>query len=80
MDRLVEAVAEYLCRHGSVGLLRLTLDLTRRRLDIFAVIGAVVVKGVVASPTPGTKVVASRRQRGGIHSTREGAGPVRVGG
>jgi hypothetical protein len=56
MDRLVDAVAEYLCRHGSVGLLRLTLDLTRRRLDIFAEIGAVVVvKGVVAPPTPGTE-------------------------
>jgi len=32
MDRLVEAVAKYPCRHRSVGLLRLTLDLTRRRL------------------------------------------------
>jgi hypothetical protein len=56
MDRLVEAVAAYLCRHRSVGLLRLTLDLTRRRLDIFAEVGAVeVVKGVVAPPTPGTE-------------------------
>jgi hypothetical protein len=55
MDRLVEAVAEYLCQHRSVGLFRLTLDLTRRRLDLFAEIGAVeVVKGVVAPPTPGT--------------------------
>jgi hypothetical protein len=41
MDRLVETAAEYLCRHRSVGLLRLTLDLTRRRLDLFAEIGAV---------------------------------------
>jgi hypothetical protein len=41
-------------------MLRLTLDLTRRRLDLFAEIGAVeVVKGVVASPTPGT-------ERGGL--------------
>jgi hypothetical protein len=56
MDRLVEAVAAYLCRHKSVGLLRLTLDLTRRRLDIFAEIGAAeVVKGAVAPPTPGTE-------------------------
>jgi len=55
MDRLVEAVAAYLCRHGSVGLLRLTLDLTRRRPELFAEIGAVeVVKGAVAPPTPGT--------------------------
>jgi hypothetical protein len=55
MDKLVEAVAAYLCQHRSVGLLRLTLDLTRRRLDIFAEIGAVeVVKGAVAPPTPGT--------------------------
>jgi hypothetical protein len=56
MDRLVEAVAAYLCQHRSVGLLRLTLDLTRRRLDIFAEIGAVeVVKGAVAPPTPCTE-------------------------
>jgi len=55
MDRLIEAIAEYLCTHRSVGLLRL-IDLTRRRLDIFAEIGAVeVVKGVVAPPTPGTE-------------------------
>ncbi len=55
MNKLVEAVAAYLCRHRSVGLLRLTLDLTRRRLDIFAEIGAVeVVMGVVSPPTPGT--------------------------
>jgi hypothetical protein len=55
MDRLIETVAEYLCRHRSVGLLRLTLDLTRRRLDIFAEIGAVeVVEGSVSPPAPGT--------------------------
>jgi hypothetical protein len=36
-----------LCRHRSVGLLRLTLDLTRRRL--FAEVGAVeIVRGFVA--------------------------------
>jgi hypothetical protein len=53
MERLAETVAEYLCRHESVGLLRLTLDLTRRRL---AEIGAVeVVMGVVAPPTPDTE-------------------------
>jgi len=39
-----------------VGLPRLTPDLTRRMLDIFAEIGAAeVVKGVVAPPTPGTE-------------------------
>jgi len=55
MDRFVEAVAAYLCRHRCVGLLRLALDLTRRRPELFAEIGAVeVVKGVVAPPTPGT--------------------------
>jgi len=55
MERLVETVAAYLCRHRSVGLLRLTLDLTRRRPELFAKIGAVeVVKGAVAPPTPGT--------------------------
>jgi hypothetical protein len=54
MDRLIDAVAAYLCRHRSVGLLRLTLDLTRRRL--FAEIGAVeVVKGAIAPPTPDTE-------------------------
>jgi hypothetical protein len=47
MDRLIEAVADYLCRHRSDGLLRLTLDLTWRRL--FAEVGAVeVVRGFVA--------------------------------
>jgi hypothetical protein len=55
MNRLAEAVAAYLCRHRSVGLLRLTLDLTRRRLDLFAEVGAAeVVRGAVAPPTPGT--------------------------
>ena len=39
-----------------MGLPRLTPDLTRRMLDIFAEIGAAeVVKGVVAPPTPGTE-------------------------
>ncbi len=74
MDRLVETAAEYLCRHRSVGLLRLTLDLTRRRLDIFAEIGAVeVVKGVVAPPTPGTdawwRAVAAVREA--VYALRE---------
>jgi hypothetical protein len=55
MDRLIETVAKHQCRHKSVGLLRLTLDLTRRRLDIFAEIGAAeMVKGAAAPPTPGT--------------------------
>jgi hypothetical protein len=83
MDRLIDAVAAYLCRHRSVGLLRLTLDLTRRRLDLFAEIGAAeVVKGVVAPPTPGTDtwwraVAAVReavyvlRERGLVHYVRE---------
>ncbi len=63
MDRLVEAVAAYLCRHRSVGLLRLTLDLTRRRLDIFAEIGAVeVVKGAVVPPAPGAEAMADSSQ------------------
>jgi hypothetical protein len=54
MDRLIEAAADYLCRHRSDGLFRLTLDLTRRRL--FAEVGAVeVAKGAVAPPTPGTE-------------------------
>ncbi len=81
MDRLIDAVAAYLCRHRSVGLLRLTLDLTRRRLDLFAEIGAVeVVKGVVAPPTPGTdawwraavrEAVYALRQRGLVQHIKE---------
>ncbi|MFZ8810532.1 MAG: hypothetical protein ACO2PN_20795 [Pyrobaculum sp.] len=56
MDRLIEAIAAYLCRHRSVGLLRLTLDLTRRRPDLFAEVGAVeVVKSAVAPPTLGVE-------------------------
>jgi len=74
MDKLVEAVAEYLCRHRSVGLLRLTLDLTRRRLDLIAEIGAVeVVKGAVSPPTPGTetwwRAVAAVREA--VYALRE---------
>ncbi len=74
MDKLVEAVATYLCQHRSVGLLRLILDLTRRRLDLFAEIGAVeVVKGAVASPTPGTdawwRAVAAVREA--VYALRE---------
>jgi len=83
MDRLIDAVAAYLCRHRSVGLLRLTLDLTRRRLDIFAEVGAAeVVKGVVAPPTPGTdawwravaavrEAVYALRDRGLVQYVRE---------
>ncbi len=52
MEELAEAVAAYLCRHRSVGLSRLMLDITRRGL---AEMGAEeVVKGAVAPPTPGT--------------------------
>ena len=83
MDRLVEAVAAYLCRHRSVGLLRLTLDLTRHRPELFAEIGAAeVVRGVVSPPTPGTEtwwraVAAVReavyvlRERGLVQYVRE---------
>ena len=74
MDRLIETVAAYLCRHRSVGLFRLTLDLTRRRPELFAEIGAVeVVKGVVAPPTPGTetwwRAVAAVREA--VYALRE---------
>jgi len=80
MDRLITA---YLCRHRSVGLLRLTLDLTRRRLDIFAEIGAVeVAKSVVSPPTPGIdawwravaavrEAVYALRERGLVQYVRE---------
>ena len=72
MDRLVEAVAAYLCRHRSVGLLRLTLDLTRRRPELFAEIGAVeVVKGAVAPPTPGTETWWRAAVREAVYTLRE---------
>jgi len=70
MDRLVEAVAESLCRHRSVGLLRLTLDLTRRRL--FAEVGAVeVVKGAVSPPTPGTDAWWIAAVREAVYALRD---------
>jgi hypothetical protein len=74
MDRLIDAVAAYLCRHRSMGLLRLTLDLTRRRPELFAEIGAAEVdKGVVAPPTPGTdtwwRAVAAVREA--VYALRE---------
>jgi hypothetical protein len=72
MDRLVEAVAAYLCRHRSVGLLRLTLDLTRRRLDLFTEIGAVeVVKGSASPVTPGTDAWWRAAVREAVYALRE---------
>ncbi|MFZ8808927.1 MAG: hypothetical protein ACO2PN_12610 [Pyrobaculum sp.] len=53
-------------------MLRLTLDLTRRRL--FAEVGAVeVVKGVVAPPTPGTETwwIAVAAVREAVYVLRE---------
>jgi hypothetical protein len=74
MDSFVKAVAAYLCRHRSVGLLRLTLDLMRRRPDLFAEIGAAeVAMGVVSPPTPGTdawwRAVAAVREA--VYALRE---------
>ncbi len=74
MERLIEAVAEYLCRHRSVGLLRLTLDLMRRRPELFAEIGAAeVAKGAVFPPTPGAeawwRAVAAVREA--VYALRE---------
>jgi len=72
MDRLIEAVAEYLCRHRSVGLLRLTLDLTRRRPELFAEIGAVeVAMGVVSPPTPATETWWRAAVRETVYVLRE---------
>jgi len=72
MDRLIEAVAEYLFRHKSVGLLRLTLNLTRRRPELFAEIGAEeVVKSAVAPPTPGTDAWWRAAVREAIYVLRE---------
>jgi hypothetical protein len=74
MDKLIETIAKYLCRHRCVGLLRLTLDLTRRRLDLFAEIDAAeVAKGSVSPPTPGTdtwwRAVAAVREA--VYTLRE---------
>ncbi len=71
MDRLVETAAEYLCRHRSVGLLRLTLDLTRRKL--FAEVGTVVVRGVVSPPTPGVDAwwIAVAAVREAVYALRD---------
>ena len=74
MDRLAEAVATYLCRHRSVGLLRFTLNPTRRGLDLFAEVGAAEVdKGAVSPPTPGTgawwRAVAAVREA--VYALRE---------
>jgi hypothetical protein len=70
MDRLVETAAEYLCRHKSVGLLRLTLDLTRRKL--FAEVGAVeVVKGAVSPPTPGIDAWRRAAVREAVYALRD---------
>ena len=83
MNKLVETVAAHLCRSGSVGLFRLTLDLTWRRLDLFAGIGAVeVVKGAAAPPTPDTEtwrravaavrnVICALHRRGLVHYIKE---------
>ena len=72
MDRLIQAIAAYLCRHRSVGLLRLTLDLTRRRLDIFAEIGAVeVVRGAVSPPALGTEAWWRAAVREAVYALRE---------
>jgi len=57
-----------------VGPIRLTLDLTRRRLDIFAEIGAVeVVKGAAAPPTPGTETwwIAVAAVREAVYALRQ---------
>jgi hypothetical protein len=72
MDRLVETAVEYLCRHRSVGLLRLTLDLTRRRPELFAEIGAAeVVKGAAAPPTPGTETWRRAAVREAVYALRQ---------
>jgi len=54
------------------GPLRLTLDLTWRRLDPFAEIGAVeVAMGVVSPPTPGTDAWWRAAVREAVYTLRE---------
>ena len=63
-----------------MGLLRLTPDLTRRRLNIFAEIGAVeVVKGAAAPPKPGTDSRRRAAVREAVYALRQ-RGLVRAGG
>ncbi len=53
-------------------MLRLTLNLTRRRLDLFAEIGAAeVVKGAAAPPTPGTDAWRRAAVREAVYVLRE---------
>jgi hypothetical protein len=48
------------------------LDLTRRRLDLFAEVGAVeVVRDVVATPTPGTEAWWRAAVRKAVYVLRE---------
>ncbi len=55
-----------------MGLLRLTLDLTRRRLDLFAEVGAVEVdKGAVSPPTPGTDAWWQAAVKEAVYALRE---------
>jgi hypothetical protein len=72
MDRFVEAVAAFLCRHRSVELLRLTLGLTRRRPDLFAEISAIeAVRNAVVLPTPGTEAWWQAAVREAVYALRE---------
>ncbi len=72
MERQIETIAKYLCRHKSVGLLRFTLDLTRRRLDIFAEIGAAeVVKGSASPLMPSTETWWQAAVREAVYALRE---------
>jgi hypothetical protein len=54
-----------------VGLLRLTLDITRLRLDFAEVGAAEVDKGVVAPPTPGTGAWWRAAVREAVYVLRE---------
>jgi hypothetical protein len=62
MDRPAEAVAAHLCRHECVGLLRLALDLTRRRLAEI---------GVVSPPALGTEAWWRAAVREAVYALRE---------
>ena len=74
MDKLIDSMAECLCRHRSVVSFRLTPNLMRRRLDLFTEVGAVeVVSGArhrdVAAKrrhTPSAREGRPSRRRGGV--------------
>jgi len=69
MDTLAEL--PHICRRRSVGLFHPALDLTRRRLELSAEVGAVeVVKGAAAPPAPDTEAWWRAAVREAVYALR----------